>query len=240
MIGELLLLFLNRKEGTHNRHQAWPDGWTRAISTEEFREVHGDCISNMRCCWMDRSRAKVRTKVRLRVRHLSKSRDPNTESLSSRTSDGILDLADIEDSSVGMHIPNVSGPSSMIKQNAGGSTIAISAGQRSTFRLPGAGIRRLRSFESMSGEFSREFVKVASESFDFWANISMGYFANGIPRGSEGSRASSTQGSNVNVPEAQLMVGFREQSQSRPRANWQLEESLVWRNVVRVLELNKA
>jgi hypothetical protein len=88
-------------------------------------------------------------------------------------------------------------------------------------------IGRLRSFKSMLGEFSREFAKVASESFDFWVNISSGYFANRIPRGSEGSRASSTRGSNTNVPEAQSMVGFREQSQLRLRANWQSGESLV-------------
>jgi hypothetical protein len=54
------------------------DGGTRTISVEELRDVHGGCISNMRCCGMDRSRTKDRPRVRSRVRHLSKSQDPNS------------------------------------------------------------------------------------------------------------------------------------------------------------------
>jgi hypothetical protein len=43
----------------------------------------------------------------------------------------------------------------------------------------------------MSEEVSRDFAKAASEFFGFWANISTGYFVNGIPRGSESSREGS-------------------------------------------------
>jgi hypothetical protein len=53
------------------------DRRTRAISTEEFWDAHGGCISNTRCCGMDRSRAKDRPRVQSRVRHLSKSQDLN-------------------------------------------------------------------------------------------------------------------------------------------------------------------
>jgi hypothetical protein len=53
------------------------DKWTRAVSVEEFWDAHGGCILNTRCCGMDWSRAKDRPRVQLRVRHLSKSRDPN-------------------------------------------------------------------------------------------------------------------------------------------------------------------
>jgi hypothetical protein len=40
----------------------------------------------------------------------------------------------------------------------------------------------------MSEKISRNFAKVASESFDFQVNISTGYFMNGILRGSESLR----------------------------------------------------
>src|ERR1700743_2457335 len=74
-------------------------------------------------------------------------------SSSSRTSEGILDLAEIKDSIVGMMMPNASGPSLTTVQNAAGSITSISSAGGLADCSPGTGSRRSRSFETDTKEF---------------------------------------------------------------------------------------